>query len=114
MQGPETWVWVCVAALNRFMGSVHDSHLNSSANVAAYGGKTGSTVATRSTGGTIEPWHMLQLSTTDGRQGSLLLMPPPRRALRHHFLLCSRESWALWSCSACCSCSPVSGGRRIE
>jgi hypothetical protein len=43
-------------------------------------------VATRSTGGTIEPWHVLQLhptATTDGRQGSLLLMPPPRRALRH-------------------------------
>jgi hypothetical protein len=57
----------------------------SSESAAASGGKTGSTVAPRSTGGTLEPWHLLQLhptSTTDGRQGSLLLLPP-RRALRH-------------------------------
>ena len=43
-------------------------------------------MATRSTGGTVEPWHMLQLhptSNSDGQQGSLLLLPPPRRALRH-------------------------------
>jgi hypothetical protein len=65
---------------------VRFGHLSSSESAAAYGGKTGSTVATRSSGGTLEPWHMLQLhptSTTDGRQGSLLLLPPPRRALRH-------------------------------
>jgi hypothetical protein len=53
---------------------------------AAYDGKSGSTVATKSTSGTVEPWHMLRLhptSHTDGRQGSLLLLPPPGRALRH-------------------------------
>jgi hypothetical protein len=61
-------------------------HLNSGQSAAAYGGKTGSTVATRSTGGTVEPWHMLRLHPTshpDGQQGSVLLMPQPRRALRH-------------------------------
>jgi hypothetical protein len=61
-------------------------HLNSGQSAAADGGKAGSSVATRSTGGTVEPWHMLRLHPTsdhDGKQGSVLLMPPPRRALRH-------------------------------
>jgi hypothetical protein len=65
---------------------VTSGYLNSGQSAAAYGGKTGSTVATRSTGGTVEPWHMLRLHPTskpDGQPGSVLLMPPPRRALRH-------------------------------
>src|ERR1700677_274491 len=60
--------------------------LNSGQSAAAYGGKTGCSVATRSTGGTVEPWHMLRLRPTsdpDGQQSSVLVMPPPRRALRH-------------------------------
>jgi hypothetical protein len=43
---------------------------------------------TRSNGGTPEPWHLLCLHPTshsDGREGSLLLLPPPRKALRHAF-----------------------------
>jgi hypothetical protein len=43
-------------------------------------------VGTRSDGGTPEPWHLLRLHPTshsDGREGSLLLMPSPRKALRH-------------------------------
>jgi hypothetical protein len=65
---------------------VTSGHLNSGQSAAADGGKAGSTVATRSTSGTVEPWHMLRLHPTsdpDGQQGSVLLMPPPRRALRH-------------------------------
>jgi drug/metabolite transporter (DMT)-like permease len=37
-------------------------------------------------GGGVEPWHLLRLlptSHSDGREGSLLLLPPPRKALRH-------------------------------
>jgi hypothetical protein len=40
--------------------------------------------------GTAEPWHSLRLHPTsdrDGREGSLLLFPPPRKALRHAFPL---------------------------
>ena len=65
---------------------VQFGHLNSGQSATAYGGKTGCSVATRSTGGTVEPWHMLRLRPTshsDGQQGSVLVMPPPRRALRH-------------------------------
>lgn len=43
-------------------------------------------MGTRSNGGTAEPWHLLRLHPTshsDGREGSLLLLPPPRKALRH-------------------------------
>jgi drug/metabolite transporter (DMT)-like permease len=46
-------------------------------------------VATSSKGGTVgtaEPWHTLRLhpmSHSDGREGSLLLLPPPRKAIRH-------------------------------
>ena len=45
-----------------------------------------SAVATRSKGGTVEPWHLLRLHPTshgDGREGSLLLLPAPLKALRH-------------------------------
>ena len=61
-------------------------NLNSGESAVAYGGKSGSAVATRSNGGTHEPWHLLRLHPTshsDGREGSLLVMPPPRKALRH-------------------------------
>jgi drug/metabolite transporter (DMT)-like permease len=61
-------------------------HLNSGESAAAYGGKSGSGVATSSNGGTVEPWHTLRLhpmSHSDGREGSLLLLPPPRKAIRH-------------------------------
>ena len=61
-------------------------NLNSGEGAVAYGGKSGSAVATRSNGGTHEPWHLLRLHPTshsDGREGSLLVMPPPRKALRH-------------------------------
>ena len=40
----------------------------------------------RSNGGTVEPWHLLRLHPTshgNGEHGSLLLLPRPRRALRH-------------------------------
>ena len=40
----------------------------------------------RSNGRTVEPWHLLRIHPTshsDGGQGSLLLLPRPRRALRH-------------------------------
>lgn len=40
----------------------------------------------RSNGGAVEPWHVLRLLPTlhsDGREGSLLILPPPSRALRH-------------------------------
>ena len=43
-------------------------------------------MGTRSNGGTAEPWHLLRLHPTshsDGREGSLLLLPSPRKALRH-------------------------------
>ena len=43
-------------------------------------------MATRSNEGIGEPWHMLRLHTTrhaDGQEGSLLLMPSPRKALLH-------------------------------
>jgi intracellular septation protein A len=43
-------------------------------------------VRARSNGGTVEPWHLLRLHPTshiDGGKGSLLLLPRPRRALRH-------------------------------
>jgi len=43
-------------------------------------------VAIRSKGGTAEPWHLLRLHPTshaDGREGSLLLLPSPGKALRH-------------------------------
>jgi hypothetical protein len=49
-------------------------------------GGSGSAVGTSSNAGTAEPWHTLRLQPTshrDGREGSLLLMPPPRKALRH-------------------------------
>ncbi len=61
-------------------------NLNSSESAAAFGGKSGSAVAIKSNGGTVEPWHLLRLHPTthsDGREGSLLLLPPPRKALRH-------------------------------
>ena len=62
-------------------------NLNSGESAAAYGGRSGSrAVGTRSNGGTAEPWHLLRLHPTshsDGREGSLLLLPPPRKALRH-------------------------------
>jgi hypothetical protein len=65
---------------------VRSGHLNLGESAVAYGGKSGSAVATRSNGGTCEPWHLLRLHPTshsDGREGSLLLMPAPRKALRH-------------------------------
>lgn len=40
----------------------------------------------RPNGGAVEPWHVLRLLPTlhsDGREGSLLILPPPTRALRH-------------------------------
>ena len=40
----------------------------------------------RSKGGTTEPWHLLRLHPTshsNGREGSLLVLPRPRTALRH-------------------------------
>jgi hypothetical protein len=43
-------------------------------------------VGIRSNRGPGEPWHLLRLHSTshgDGRQGSLLLLPHPRKALRH-------------------------------
>jgi hypothetical protein len=43
-------------------------------------------VGARSNGATVEPWHLLRLHPTshrDGGNGSLLLLPRPRRALRH-------------------------------
>jgi hypothetical protein len=43
-------------------------------------------VRARSKVGTVEPWHLLRLHPTshsDGGRGSLLLLPRPRRALRH-------------------------------
>ena len=68
-------------------GSVyHHPNLNSGESAAAYGGGSGSAVGTSSNGGTAEPWHTLRLHPTshsDGREGSLLLLPPPRKALRH-------------------------------
>jgi hypothetical protein len=45
-------------------------------------------VAIESNGEAVEPWHLLRLRPTshsDGRVGSLLLLPPPRKALRHAF-----------------------------
>jgi drug/metabolite transporter (DMT)-like permease len=60
--------------------------LNSGESAVAYGGKSGSAVATSLNGGTVEPWHTLRLhpmSHSDGREGSLLLLPPPRKAIRH-------------------------------
>ena len=72
---------------DRLVG-VASGNLNSSESAAAYGGKSGSAVAIRSNGGTVEPWHTLRLHPTshsDGREGSLLLLPPPRKALRHAF-----------------------------
>ena len=61
-------------------------YLNSGESAAASGGKSGRAVAFRSKGGTGEPWHLLRLHPTshsDGREGSLLLLPAPRKALRH-------------------------------
>lgn len=49
-------------------------------------GKSGDCVATKTKCGAAEPWHLLRLhptSRTDGKEGSLLLMPQPRKALRH-------------------------------
>ncbi len=43
-------------------------------------------MATGSNDEMVEPWHMLRLHPTsyaDGQEGSLLLMPSPRKALRH-------------------------------
>ena len=40
----------------------------------------------QSNGGIAEPWHLLRLrptSDSDGNEGSLLLLPPPLKALRH-------------------------------
>jgi hypothetical protein len=61
-------------------------HLNSGRSAVAYGGKSGSAVGTRPIGEIVEPWHLLHLhptSDSEGRAGSLLLLPPPRTALRH-------------------------------
>lgn len=61
-------------------------HLNSGESAVAYGGKSGGAVGTRPSGGTVEPWHLLRLHPTshsDGREGSLLLLPRPRKALLH-------------------------------
>lgn len=66
----------------------HWLHLNSGKSAAADGGKSGSAVGTRSKGGAAEPWHLLRLHPTshsDGRAGSKLVMPAPRKALRHAF-----------------------------
>jgi hypothetical protein len=60
--------------------------LNLGESAVAYGGESGSAVETNSNGGTAEPWHTLRLHPTSdghGREGSLLLLPPPRKALRH-------------------------------
>ncbi|HEY1828754.1 MAG TPA: VC0807 family protein [Acidimicrobiales bacterium] len=60
--------------------------LNLGESAVAYAGKSGSAVAPKSNGGTTEPWHLLRLlptSHSDGREGSLLILPPPRKALRH-------------------------------
>jgi hypothetical protein len=65
---------------------VASGNLNSGKSAAAYGGKSGSAVGTSSNGGTAEPWHLLHLHPTshgDGREGSLLVLPAPRKALRH-------------------------------
>ena len=43
-------------------------------------------MTTRSKGGSVEPWHLLRLHPTSqsgGQEGSLLLMPQPRKVLRH-------------------------------
>lgn len=43
-------------------------------------------MTTRSKGGNVEPWHLLRLHSTSqsgGQQGSLLLLPQPRKVLRH-------------------------------
>ena len=43
-------------------------------------------MTTRPKGGNAEPWHLLRLHPTthaSGKQGSLLVMPQPRKALRH-------------------------------
>ncbi len=43
-------------------------------------------MTTRSKGGVVEPWHLLRLSPTSvngGQEGSLLLLPRPRKVLRH-------------------------------
>lgn len=43
-------------------------------------------MTTRSKGGSAEPWHLLRLHPTSqrgGQEGSLLLLPQPRKVLRH-------------------------------
>jgi hypothetical protein len=43
-------------------------------------------VKTMSKGGSVEPWHLLRLHPTSqsgGQEGSLLLLPQPRKVLRH-------------------------------
>ncbi len=43
-------------------------------------------MGTRKKAGTREPWHLLHLDPTshpDGQEGSVLVLPPPRKALRH-------------------------------
>jgi hypothetical protein len=64
----------------------HFYDLNSGESAVAYGGKSGDAVGTRSSGRTAEPWHLLRLHPTshsDGQEGSLLLLPRPRKALLH-------------------------------
>jgi hypothetical protein len=52
----------------------------------AYVGRIDGAVSTRSKGRNGEPWHLLRLHSTpesDGREGSLLVLPRPRKVLRH-------------------------------
>lgn len=66
---------------------MYDLHnLNSGERAVAYGGKSGDAVKTRSNSGPVEPWYLLRLHPTthgSGKQGSLLLLPHPLKALRH-------------------------------
>jgi hypothetical protein len=61
-------------------------HLSLGKSAVAYGGKSDGAVTTRSKGRSAEPWHLLRLHSTSeigGQEGSLLLLPHPRKVLRH-------------------------------